>query len=73
MSQLAYHEQKDIENIQKLRALIKELPLFVLTFFEELNRGHPPEHESPMLTIYMFFLIFLSGKIRYFGTKSELP
>ena len=33
MAALSYHEQKDIENIQKLRTLLKELPPFCTEYF----------------------------------------
>ena len=33
MATLSYHEQKDIENIKKLRELQKELPSFCSDFF----------------------------------------
>ena len=40
MATLAYHEQKDIENIKKLRELQKELPSFCSDFFREIGRAH---------------------------------
>ena len=70
MSQLAYHEQKDIENIQKLRALIKELPPFCVDFF----RGIEPRTSSRTRIAYAYDLhVFFDFLIRDFGTKSELP
>lgn len=37
MASLTYHEQKDIENIKKLRGLIKELPPFCADFFRGIE------------------------------------
>ncbi len=52
MSQLAYHEQKDIENIKKLRFLIKELPPFCVDFF----RGIEPRTSSRTRIAYAYDL-----------------
>ena len=61
MSQLAYHEQKDIENIQKLRALIKELPPFCVDFF----RGIEPRTSSRTRIAYAYDLhVFFDFLIR---------
>ncbi|MEY8337281.1 tyrosine-type recombinase/integrase [Lachnospiraceae bacterium 62-35] len=38
MSQLSYHEQEDIKNIQKLRSMIKALPLFCSDFFRGIEQ-----------------------------------
>lgn len=48
MKNLPYHEQKDIENVKKLREIIKELPPSALIIFAELSRGLPPEPALPM-------------------------
>lgn len=37
MATLSYHEQKDIENIKKLRELQKELPSFCSDFFRGIE------------------------------------
>ena len=37
MASLSYHEQKDIENIKRLRTLIKELPPFCSDFFRGIE------------------------------------
>ena len=37
MATLSYHEQKDIENIKRLRTLIKELPPFCSDFFRGIE------------------------------------
>lgn len=52
MSNLSYHEQKDIENIKKLRSLIKELPLFCSDFF----RGIEPQTSSRTRIAYAYDL-----------------
>ena len=52
VSQLAYHEQKDIENIKKLRSLIKGLPPFCTDFF----RGIEPRTSSRTRIAYAYDL-----------------
>lgn len=64
MKTLSYHEQKDIENIQKLRGLIKELPLFCSDFF----RGIEPRTSSRTRIAYAYDL-----KIFFEYLKKENP
>lgn len=52
MKQLAYHEQKDRENIQKLRGLLKELPPFCADYF----RGIEPRTSSRTRIAYAYDL-----------------
>ena len=52
MSNIPYHEQKDIENVKKLRSLIKELPLFCADFF----RGIEPRTSSRTRIAYAYDL-----------------
>ncbi|MGL5436132.1 MAG: tyrosine-type recombinase/integrase [Lachnospiraceae bacterium] len=52
MSNLPYHEQKDIENIKKLRKITKELPSFCTEFF----RGIEPRTSSPTRIAYAYDL-----------------
>lgn len=52
MSNIPYHEQKDIENVKKLRSLIKELPLFCTDFF----RGIEPRTSSRTRIAYAYDL-----------------
>lgn len=52
MSNLPYHEQKDIENIKKLRALVKDLPPFCTDFF----RGIEPRTSSRTRIAYAYDL-----------------
>jgi len=52
MTQLSYHEQKDRENIKKLRELIKELPPFCADFF----RGIEPRTSSRTRIAYAYDL-----------------
>ena len=50
MSNLSYHEQKDIENITKLRTLVKELPRFCADYF----RGIEPHTSSRTRIAYAY-------------------
>lgn len=52
MNNIPYHEQKDIENIQKLRKLMKELPPFCTDFF----RGIEPRTSSRTRIAYAYDL-----------------
>ncbi len=47
MATLSYHEQKDIENIKKLRELQKELPSFCSDFSAESRQARPQEPGLP--------------------------
>ena len=57
MSKLAYYEQKDIENIKKLRVMIKELPPFFFVFF----RGIEPRTSSRTRIAYAYDLSIFFG------------
>ena len=52
MGNISYHEQKDIENIKKLRQLTKELPPFCTEFF----RGIEPRTSSRTRIAYAYDL-----------------
>ena len=52
MANLTYHEQKDIENIKRLRQLIKELPPFCADFF----RGIEPRTSTRTRIAYAYDL-----------------
>ena len=52
MSNLPYYEQKDIENVKKLRDLIRELPPFCAEFF----RGIEPRTSSRTRIAYAYDL-----------------
>lgn len=52
MAPLSYHEQKDIENIKRLRVLIKELPPFCADFF----RGIEPRTSTRTRIAYAYDL-----------------
>jgi len=52
MSNIPYHEQKDIENIKKLRNILKELPPFCTDFF----RGIEPRTSSRTRIAYAYDL-----------------
>ena len=66
MKQLPYYQQKDIENIQKLRTLIKELPPFCVDFF----RGIEPRTSSRTRIAYAYdlhvFFDFLAKENPFF-------
>lgn len=52
MANLTYHEQKDVENIKRLRQLIKELPPFCADFF----RGIEPRTSTRTRIAYAYDL-----------------
>lgn len=52
MAQLSYHEQEDVKNIQKLRKMIRELPLFCSDYF----RGIEPRTSSRTRIAYAYDL-----------------
>ena len=64
MANIPYHEQKDIENINKLRELIKELPPFCSDFF----RGIEPRTSSRTRIAYAYDL-----KIFFEFLRAENP
>lgn len=64
MSNLPYHEQKDRENVIKLRKLIKELPPFCADFF----RGIEPRTSSRTRIAYAYDL-----KVFFDFLKKENP
>lgn len=70
MSNLPYHEQKNAENIKKLRRLIKELPLFCSDYF----RGIEPRTSSRTRIAYAYdlkvFFDFLQKENPYFSHKT---
>ena len=55
MKSLPYHEQKDIENVKKLREIIKELPPFCVDYF----RGIEPRTSSRTRIAYALSLIHI--------------
>ena len=69
MSNLPYHEQKDIENVKHLLELIGELPLFCPEFF----RGIEPRTSSRTRIAYAYdlsvFFHFLQEENPYFHSK----
>ena len=50
MANIPYYQQKDIENIKKLREMMKALPPFCTEFFRGLG--------LPMPMTYLFSLTF---------------
>lgn len=56
---LPYYEQKDIENIKKLREMMTTLPPFCTNFFVESNQELLPGLVLPMHTISLYFSISL--------------
>ena len=71
MSNLAYHEQKDIENIQKLRGLAKQLPPFCTDFF----RGIEPRTSTRTRIAYAYdltvFFAFLMKENPFFSKQTR--
>ncbi|MGN0157779.1 MAG: tyrosine-type recombinase/integrase [Brotaphodocola sp.] len=71
MSNLAYHEQKDIENIQKLRGLTKQLPPFCTDFF----RGIEPRTSTRTRIAYAYdltvFFSFLMKENPFFEKQTR--
>lgn len=72
MNNIPYHEQKDIENIKKLRNIIKELPSFCADFF----RGIEPRTSSRTriayaydLTVFFDFLLKENPAFHQTGRK----
>ncbi len=67
MKNLPYHEQKDIENVKKLRKLMEELPPFCKEFF----RGIEPRTSSRTRIAYAYdltvFFDFLKKENPYFA------
>lgn len=68
---LPYYEQKDIENIKKLREMTKTLPPFCTEFFRGSNHELLPGPGLPMLMISLFFSISSKRKIRFFPKWNE--
>ncbi len=76
MANLTYHEQKDIENIKRLRELIKELPSFCADFF----RGIEPRTSTRTriayaydLRVFFEFLRTTNSYIANLEKKGNLP
>ena len=67
MSNIPYHEQKDIENIKKLRQIIRELPPFCTEYF----RGIEPRTSSRTRIAYAYdltvFFDFLAKENPFFA------
>lgn len=57
MGQMPYHEQKDIDNVKKLRQLLKALPPFCVEFF----RGIEPRTSSRTRIAYAYDLSVFFG------------
>lgn len=54
-----YHEQLNINNNLKLRAMLKELPSFCLMFFRGIEQSTASKQESHTRMILGYFLIIL--------------
>lgn len=71
MANLTYHEQKDIENIKRLRQLIKELPPFCADFF----RGIEPRTSTRTRIAYAYdlriFFDFLKRENSYVASLGD--
>ena len=76
MASLTYHEQKDIENIKKLRGLIKELPPFCADFFrgiEPLTSTRTRIAYAYDLRIFFDFLKTSNSQVARMGENIPLP
>ncbi len=71
MSKLAYHEQVDVNNIQKLRGLTKQLPPFCTDFF----RGIEPRTSTRTRIAYAYdltvFFSFLMKESPFFAKQTR--
>ena len=66
-STVTYHEQTDMENIRKLREVLKTLPAFAKDYFRAIEPNY--FHKNPhffMLMIFVFFFSFFSHKILFY-------
>ena len=72
MSNLPYYEQKDIENIQKLRTMLKELPPFCTEYF----RGIEPRTSTRTRIAYAYdlsvFFVFLKKENPVFSKMDRM-
>lgn len=63
MATLSYHEQKDIENIKKLRELQKELPSFCSDFFRGIETSTSTRTRiAYAYDLKIFFPVFKDGE-----------
>lgn len=72
MANLSYHEQKDIENVKKLRQIISELPPFCVEYF----RGIEPRTSSRTRIAYAYdltvFFNFLKKENPFFAKLTRM-
>ena len=72
MANIPYYEQKDIENIKKLREMMKELPPFCTEFF----RGIEPRTSTRTRIAYAYdlsvFFDFLKKEKGILDKKSQV-
>lgn len=66
MAALSYHEQKDIENIKKLRELIRDLPDFCRDFF----RGIEPRTSTRTRLAYAYDLRIFFDFLRHANSEA---
>lgn len=57
-NKITYHEQNDIDNVLKLREVLKTLPPFAGIIFVLLMQPQRPRPEFPMRTISAYFFSF---------------
>ena len=67
MATLTYHEQKDVENIKRLRGLIKELPYYCADFF----RGIEPRTSTRTRIAYAYDLRIFFEFLRRANPEAE--
>ena len=68
---LPYYEQKDIENIKKLREMTKTLPPFCTEFFRGIEPRTSTRTRIAYALISLFFSISSKRKIRFFPKWNE--
>lgn len=60
-----YHEQKDVENILRLREVLSTLPPFCRDYFRAIDTTTTTKTRIPMPTISGFSFSFFLMKIRH--------
>lgn len=72
MGNLSYHEQKDIENIKKLRRMIKELPPFCTEFFRGIEQRTSSRTRIAYAYDLSVFFDFLKSENPFFKKLDRL-
>lgn len=72
MANIPYHEQKDIENIKKLRQIIRELPPFCVEFFRGIEQRTSSRTRIAYAYDLTVFFDFLTKENPFFGKLDRL-